>query len=100
MIQCKIIFLSPQASCKSRRANFQGDGERFSGSMGRRPHRNHAAVCYLTAVNILLLMVVLLLVFGGGGFYFGGPIIGGSGLGLLLVICLVIYFMGGFRTKS
>jgi hypothetical protein len=89
-------------SGKSRRANVQLDGERFSGSMGmgRRPHRNHAAVCYLAAMNILLLMVVLLLLFGGGGFYFGGPVIGGSGLGLILLICLVIYFMGGFRTSK
>lgn len=48
-------------------------------------------------MNLLLLVVVLLLVFGGGGFYFGGPVIGGSGLGLILLICLVAYFMGGFR---
>jgi hypothetical protein len=61
---------------------------------------NRAAVCYLTAMNILLLILVLLLLFGGGGFYFGGPVIGGSGLGLVLVICLVVYLLGGFRTKS
>jgi hypothetical protein len=35
--------------------------------------------------------------FGGGGFYFGGPMIGGGGLGLILLIGLVVYFMGGFR---
>jgi hypothetical protein len=51
-------------------------------------------------MNILLLMVVLLLLFGGGGFYFGGPVIGGSGLGLILLICLAIYLFGGFRTRS
>jgi hypothetical protein len=51
-------------------------------------------------MNLLLLIVVLLLLFGGGGFYFGGPVIGGSGLGLILAICLVAYLMGGFRTKS
>jgi hypothetical protein len=49
-------------------------------------------------MNILLLLVVLLLLFGGGGFYFGGPVIGGSGLGLVLTICLVIYLLGGFRS--
>ena len=65
--------------------------------MGERPHRRRPAVCYLKAMNILLLVVVLLLMFGGGGFYFGGPVIGGSGLGLILLICLVIYLMGGFR---
>jgi hypothetical protein len=51
-------------------------------------------------MNILLLMVVLLLLFGGGGFYFGGPVIGGSGLGLVLLICLVVFIMGGFRNSK
>ena len=55
---------------------------------------------YLTGMNLLLFLVVLLLLFGGGGFYFGGPVIGGSGIGLLLAICLVVYLVGGFRTKS
>src|ERR1017187_3570324 len=69
-------------------------------SMGRRPHSNRGAKCYLVGMNILLLMVVLLLLFGGGGFYFGGPVIGGSGLGLVLLICLVVYLLGGFRSHS
>jgi hypothetical protein len=51
-------------------------------------------------MNILLVLLVLLLLFGGGGFYFGGPAIGSGGLGLVLVICLVIYCVGGFRTKT
>jgi hypothetical protein len=51
------------------------------------------------SMNILLLIIVLLLLFGGGGFYFGGPAIGGGGLGLVLLIVLVIYLMGGFRTR-
>jgi hypothetical protein len=85
---------------KSRRADFQGNGGRFSCSMGRRPHSNRGVKCYLVGMNILLLMVVLLLLFGGGGFYFGGPVIGGSGLGLVLLICLVIFFMGGFRSSK
>ena len=56
---------------------------------------------YADAMNILLLVVVLLLLFGGGGFYLCGPVIGGSGLGLILLICLCVYFAGGFRaTKS
>ena len=54
---------------------------------------------FFSILNTLLILVVLLLLFGGGGFYFGGPVIGGSGLGLVLLICLVIYFMGGFRTR-
>ena len=53
---------------------------------------------YADNMNILLLIVVLLLLFGGGGFYLGGPVIGGSGLGLILLICLVIFLTGGFRT--
>ena len=38
--------------------------------------------------------------FGGGGFYLGGPAIGGGGVGLILLVCLVIFLMGGFRAKS
>ena len=57
-------------------------------------------MCYLNAMNILLLMVVLLLLFGGGGFYVGGPVIGGSVLGLILALCLVVYLVGGFRPKN
>jgi hypothetical protein len=51
-------------------------------------------------MNILLLLVVLILLFGGGGFYFGGPVIGGSGLGLVLLICLIVYLTGGFRSSK
>jgi hypothetical protein len=51
-------------------------------------------------MNILLILVVLLLLVGGGGFYFGGPVIGGSGLGLVLLICLVVFIMGGFRNSK
>jgi len=58
------------------------------------------AAGYLAVINLLILVLVLFLLFGGGGFYFGGPIIGGSGLGLVLLICLVIYLMGGFRAKA
>ena len=50
-------------------------------------------------MNPLILIVILLLLFGGGGFYFGGPVYGGSGLGLILLVCLIIYLMGGFRTR-
>ena len=51
-------------------------------------------------MNLLLLVVILLLLFGGGGFYFGGPVIGGSGLGLVLLICLIIFLAGGFRSTK
>lgn len=67
---------------------------------GEDPIRTGPMACYLKVMNILLLVVVLLLLFGGGGFFFGGPMIGGGGLGLVLLICLVIYFMGGFRSSK
>ena len=51
-------------------------------------------------MNPLVLIIILVLLFGGGGFYLGGPVYGGSGLGLILLICLVIYLMGGWRTKN
>jgi len=71
-----------------------------SSPWGEDPIGTVAWGCYSVVMNALLLIVVLLLLFGGGGFYFGGPVIGGGGLGLILVICLVMYVMGGFRTKT
>ena len=50
-------------------------------------------------MNPLLLIIILLLLFGGGGFYIGGPAIGGSGLGLILLICAIVYLFGGFRSR-
>ena len=65
------------------------------------PMATVATVGYFTGMNTLLIIFVLLLLFGGGGgFYFGGPVIGGSGLGLILLICLVVFLMGGFRTTK
>ena len=52
-------------------------------------------------MNPILLILLLILLFGGGGFYIGGPVIGGSGLGLILFIVLIMYLMGGLRgTKN
>jgi hypothetical protein len=51
-------------------------------------------------MNPLLLILIVLLLFGGGGFYLGGPVIGGSGLGLILVVCLIVYCFGGFRSRA
>ena len=51
-------------------------------------------------MNTLLLIIVLLLLFGGGGLYIGGPVFGGSALGLILLICLVVFLTGGFRTRT
>jgi hypothetical protein len=54
----------------------------------------------MARMNLLLLIIVFLLLFGGGGFYFGGPAIGGGGLGLVFLICLIVYLMGGFRARN
>ena len=51
----------------------------------------------LRTMNLIILLIVLLLLFGGGGFYFGGPAFGGGALGLILVVALIVYVMGGFR---
>lgn len=51
-------------------------------------------------MNLLILVIVLVLLFGGGGFYIGGPVYGGSGLGLVLLVCLIVYLMGGFRGRK
>lgn len=59
-----------------------------------------ATACYLSVMNLLMLVVIVLLLFGGGGFYFGGPVIGGTAIGLILLICLVLYATSGWRTKS
>jgi hypothetical protein len=76
---------------------FKGTANGSSSPWGEDPIRAGPVACYLNTMNMILLIVVLLLLFGGGGFYFGGPMVGGGGLGLILLICLVIYFMGGFR---
>jgi hypothetical protein len=67
---------------------------------GVRPITPSRRLVYRRRMNILLLLVVLLLLFGGGGFYFGGPAFGGGGIGLVLLICLVIYLAGGLRSKK
>jgi len=67
---------------------------------GEGPIARGAPGDYHAPMNLILLFVILLLLFGGGGFYFGGPAIGGGGLGLILLICLIVFLAGGFRTKT
>lgn len=64
------------------------------------PYERLADSANFELMNLILLLVVLLLVFGGGGFYLGGPAVGGGGVGLILLICLIVFLMGGFRAKS
>ena len=72
---------------------------RPSRSVGEGPIAATGPARYRAAMNPLLLIVILLLLFGGGGYYAGGPAYGGGGLGLIVLICLVIYLLGGLRTK-
>jgi hypothetical protein len=51
-------------------------------------------------MNLLIWGFVLLLVFGGGGIYLAGPAIGGEAIGLILLMSLTIYWVGGFRAKG
>lgn len=51
----------------------------------------------MSTTNTLLVIVILLLLFGGGGFYWGGPVIGSTSFGVVLLICLAVYLLGGFR---
>jgi len=67
---------------------------------GEGPMAPDAPEGYHAAMNLIILFIVLLLLFGGGGFYFGGPAIGGGGLGLILLICLIVYLAGGFRSPK
>jgi len=68
--------------------------------VGEGPIGAVGAECYFVIMNVILLVIVFLLLFGGGGFYIGGPAVGGGGLGLVLLICLIVFLMGGFRTKA
>jgi len=77
------------------------DGVAIAAQRGKGPIGRSERDCYGTGMNPLLLIIILLFLFGGGGFYYGGPAFGGGGIGLILLVCLIIYLMGGFRgTKS
>lgn len=67
---------------------------------GKAPWRETTPTAMIETMNPLILIVILLLLFGGGGFYAGGPAYGGGGLGLVLIIFLIVYFMGGFRSRN
>jgi len=62
-------------------------------------NRFHPDVIF-SRMNLLFLIIVLVILFGGGGFYYGGPAYGGGGLGLVLLVCLIVYLFGGFRSKG
>jgi hypothetical protein len=67
---------------------------------GEDPIEGCAGNRYVHTMNPILLILILLLLFGGGGFYFGGPAVGGGGVGLIILICLIVYLMGGWRAKN
>jgi len=84
----------------TKQGNFKPE---FGGAVSAQSFLNKQKTNYqpkpITFMNLLLLVVILLLLFGGGGFYFGGPVYGGSGLGLVLLICIIILLTGGFNRK-
>jgi hypothetical protein len=52
---------------------------------------------------MLLLLIILILLFGGGGGWYGWNMYGAAGLGvcvpwLILVIILIFYMIGAFRS--
>ena len=55
--------------------------------VGQGPIASAKGYDYPAAMNPLLLIIVLILLFGGGG------------IGLILLICLVIYLLGGWRPR-
>jgi hypothetical protein len=56
--------------------------------------------CYTSGMNLILIIVVLLLLLDGGGFYYGGPVYGGSGLGLVLLILLILWLTGNLGRRG
>jgi hypothetical protein len=51
----------------------------------------------------LLLIIIILLLFGGGGGYYGysqwGPVGGGGFVGVALLVILVLFLTGRFRSR-
>jgi hypothetical protein len=94
------MFEQGQRDTPFHQLSFKGTANDSPSPWVEDPIETLAVMCHLVGMNILLLMVVLLLLFGGGGFYFGGPVIGGSGLGLVLLICLIVWIAGGFRSSK
>ena len=51
-------------------------------------------------MNLLVLILIIILLGGGGGYYahgmYGGAGLGGV-LGLVIVVCLVLWLVGGIR---
>ena len=50
-------------------------------------------------MNAILIIEAFLLLFSCV-FYLGGPAIGGVGMGLILLTCLMLYSFGGWHVKS
>ena len=54
---------------------------------------------YLAPMNLLVIALVLLLLFAGC-FYFPGLVIGGEVMGLVLLMGVIIYLVGGSHAKA
>lgn len=49
------------------------------------------------SIQLIVLIIVLLVLFGGGLGYARGPVWGGSGVGLVILIVVVLYLLGYLR---
>jgi hypothetical protein len=73
-----------------------------SAEVAHRLHRGHQqAKLYCPrgrgedkTMNLLLILIILLVLLGGGGFYVGGPRIGGSAVGLIILVILILALTG------
>jgi hypothetical protein len=54
---------------------------------------------YPATMNLLIFTLVLLLLLCGS-FYFAGLVIGGEVVGLILLMGVIIYWVGGSRAKA
>jgi hypothetical protein len=68
-------------------------------SAGEGPIAASVAEGYLATMNLLVVALVLLLLFVGC-FYFAGFVIGGEAIGLILLMGVIIYWVGGSHAKA
>jgi hypothetical protein len=50
--------------------------------------------------NLIFILLFLIMVGGGVGLYYGGPAGGAVGIGVILIISLAFYYLGGFSDRN